>query len=63
MRQFGIGAGMSAFDRLVRPFFEHALREGRRQDAATILRLTFRLIPIEADTQFAAEMDALARRL
>lgn len=63
LRQFGISAGMSAFDRLVRPFFEHALREGRKDDAATILRLTARLIPIEAGTQFAVEMNALAKRL
>ena len=63
LRQFGISAGMGAFDRLVRPFFEHALREGRKEDAATILRLTFRLIPIEADTQFATEMETLVRRL
>lgn len=63
LRQFGISAGMSAFDRLVRPFFEHALQQGRKQDAATILRLTARLIPIQVDTQFAAEMDALAKRL
>lgn len=63
LRQFGIDAGMSAFDRLVRPFFEHAFREGRKEDAATILRVTARMIPIGQDTQFAAEMDALARRL
>lgn len=63
LRQFGIDAGMSAFDRLVRPFFEHTLREGRKEDAATVLRLTARMIPIGADTQFAVEMDALARRL
>lgn len=60
LRQFGVGAGMDAFDRLVRPFFQHAIRAGRRDDAITILRLTARLIPIEENTQFAAEMDALA---
>lgn len=63
LRQFGVGAGMDAFDRLVRPFFQHALQQGRKDDAATILRLTARLIPIERDTQFAAEMDALAAML
>jgi len=63
LRQFGVGAGMDAFDRLVRPFFQHAMSQGRREDAATILRLTARLIPIERDTQFAQEMDALAASL
>jgi len=60
LRQFGVGAGMSAFDRLVRPFFNHAMVDGRREDAAMILQITARLLPIEPDTQFAAEMDALA---
>jgi hypothetical protein len=63
LRQFGVGAGMGAFDRLVRPFFEHAMSEGRKDDAATILQLTLRMIPIQADTQFASEMALLAKRL
>lgn len=63
LRQFGIGAGMGAFDRLIRPFFEHAMKEGRKDDARTILLLTLRFIPVEPDTQFASEMEMLARRL
>jgi hypothetical protein len=63
LRQFGVGAGMDAFDRLVRPFFTHAMQAGRPRDAATILRLTAQLIPIEEGTQFALEMELLARQL
>lgn len=63
LRQFGLGAGMDAFDRLVRPFFERAVAEGRGKDAEVILRLTRRLIPAPAGSQFANELEALAESL
>lgn len=59
LRQFGVQAGMTAFDRLVNPFFTQALAEGRKRDAQIILRITRRLIPIEAGSQFAGELSEL----
>ena len=61
LRQFGFGAGMKAFDQLVQPFFRQAMTEGRKGDAQTILVITVRLLPIEAGSQFAREIDALAK--
>ena len=63
LRQFGVGAGMDAFDRLVRPFFEQAMTEGRRQDAKVVLILTRRLIPTPVGSQFFKELEGLAARL
>ena len=63
LRQFGVKAGMDSFDRLVKPIFNRAMEEGRRDHATTVLKITQRLLPIEPDTQFAVEMDALAARL
>ena len=61
LRQFGLGAGMKAFDQLVNPFFRRAMAEGRKADAQAILTITVRLLPIEAGSQFAREIDALAK--
>jgi len=61
LRQFGVKAGMTAFDRLVSPFFRQALLDGRKRDALTILRITRRLIRIEAGSQFANELSELDR--
>ncbi len=63
LRQFGVNGGMEAFDRLVRPFFRHAMAEGREQDAAKVLAITARMLPIERGSQFAQEMTALAVEL
>lgn len=63
LRQFGVGAGIDAFDRLVQPFFSHAISEGRRDDAKIILLLTRRLIPAPSGSQFAKEVGALADSL
>lgn len=63
LRQFGVGAGMDAFDRLVRPFFEQAMTEGRKQDAEVVLLLTRRLIPAAEGSQFSKELAGLAARL
>lgn len=59
LRQFGVSAGMLAFDRLVAPSFRQALREGRLQDAGMVLGITARLLPIDPQSQFAKELAAL----
>lgn len=63
LRQFGVGAGMDAFDRLVQPFFEYTTQQGRPGDAAKVLVATRRLIAIDPDTQFDRELSALEARL
>ena len=63
LRQFGAGAGVGAFDRLVKPFFRQLLAEQRLEDAARAVQITRRLVPIEAGSQFDQEMQALVAEL
>lgn len=59
LRQFGVTAGMGAFDRLVKPFFNQTMTGGRKADAQQILAIARRVIPIEAGSQFDRELRAL----
>lgn len=59
LRQFGVGAGMDAFDRLIRSCFDHIVKEGRVDDAKRVIRLTRRLVPASLGSQFAQEVIAL----
>lgn len=59
LRQFGVSAGMTAFDRLVHPFFTQAMVEGRPGDAIAALMITRRLIPVEPGSQFDRELSEL----
>ncbi len=59
LRQAGADAGMKAFDGLVKPMHRHALREGRRDDAAQVVASARRWLTIEPGSQLAREMEAL----
>lgn len=63
LRQYGTGAGIEAFDRLVRPFCEQLIREERAMDAARVIAITRRLVPIEPGSQFDDDLKELAARL
>ncbi|MCF3652172.1 hypothetical protein [Synoicihabitans lomoniglobus] len=63
LRQFGVGAGMDAFDRLVEPFFDYTLGQARRNDAGMVLTIAHRVLQPPAGSQFAQEIQRLAQQL
>ncbi|MCC5022684.1 MAG: hypothetical protein J6386_07750 [Candidatus Synoicihabitans palmerolidicus] len=62
LSQYGRRAGLDAFDRLVAPFFNQVLAEGRKNDAKTVLGITRRMLPAEQGSQLALELDKLANK-
>jgi hypothetical protein len=63
LRQFAIGTGMEAFDRLVRPFIRQLLAEGRITEAKQAVAITRSLLEIDPASQFELELAALERQV
>jgi hypothetical protein len=60
---YGHGAGMSFFDRVVTPFVEHLLNRGQRTEARHALDRARRVLQVESGSQLDREFEQWQRRL